>query len=79
MMADDLKTLYYRKSASPCKNCVDRVVGCHSTCELYSEWSKSETAKKDAILAVKQTEDMKNERRITASIKHKRMERCNGR
>lgn len=71
-MADDLKTLYYRKSDSPCYRCADRFVGCHSTCELYSEWSKAETAKKDEILKTKQTDNMKSEPQIKACIKRRK-------
>ena len=25
-------------TTSPCKNCKDRSVGCHSLCEKYTEW-----------------------------------------
>ena len=25
---------------SPCKDCKERQVGCHSTCEKYLEWNK---------------------------------------
>jgi len=24
---------------SPCTNCADKVIGCHSSCERYSEWA----------------------------------------
>lgn len=25
-------------ATSPCKNCEDRSVGCHGSCEKYAEW-----------------------------------------
>lgn len=28
------------KTESPCKDCVDRFVGCHSTCEMYIQFKK---------------------------------------
>ena len=27
--------------STPCKDCQDRVLGCHSTCEKYIEFSKN--------------------------------------
>lgn len=26
---------------NPCKDCKDRKVGCHSTCEKYNQWKSS--------------------------------------
>ncbi len=26
--------------STPCRNCTDRVVGCHSKCAKYAEWRK---------------------------------------
>lgn len=26
---------------NPCKDCADREVGCHSTCQSYKEWKES--------------------------------------
>ena len=35
---------------APCKNCPDRVVGCHSTCERYAEYAKErEEIRKNAL------------------------------
>lgn len=25
---------------TPCKNCTERKLGCHGTCESYTEWKK---------------------------------------
>lgn len=34
-----IKTSVIRKNPSPCdRNCVDRCVGCHSTCQKYIDW-----------------------------------------
>jgi hypothetical protein len=30
-----------RKHPSPCKNCTDREVGCHSKCERYAEYKRA--------------------------------------
>lgn len=38
---------------APCKDCPDRVVGCHSTCEKYIEFRKY----RDEYLAWKQKEN----------------------
>lgn len=31
---------------SPCKNCKERQVGCHSHCEKYKQWSKAHLEEK---------------------------------
>lgn len=41
-------------SNCPCKDCNDRVVGCHDRCESFCNWKKSETEKKDKIYESKQ-------------------------
>ena len=33
---------------APCKDCPDRVVGCHSTCERYKEWKAEKDQERDA-------------------------------
>jgi hypothetical protein len=30
-----------QKTAPPCKDCTERVLRCHSTCEKYKEWNKA--------------------------------------
>ena len=30
-----------RSSIAPCKDCVDRCSGCHSTCDKYKEWTRN--------------------------------------
>ena len=34
---------------SPCLNCKDRVVGCHSTCEKYKEFFELNEKRKDML------------------------------
>ena len=40
---------------TPCKNCADRVVGCHGLCKDYNEWAikhREEMAKERATMPV---------------------------
>jgi hypothetical protein len=30
----------------PCRDCYDRRIGCHSTCEKYIKWSEKKKAQK---------------------------------
>ena len=34
---------------APCKDCVKRFIGCHSTCEDYLEFSKQNEAEREKI------------------------------
>ena len=38
-------------SATPCKDCDKRYVGCHSTCEDYISFAKKKKKENDAIKA----------------------------
>jgi radical SAM superfamily enzyme len=33
-----LKNHIYKVNIAPCKDCPDRSVGCHSTCQGYNDW-----------------------------------------
>lgn len=33
----------------PCRNCKDRVLGCHSTCERYKEFAEINEQRKEEI------------------------------
>lgn len=35
-------------SKSPCKNCTERYVGCHSKCKLYTEYTQILVAYREA-------------------------------
>lgn len=37
------------KKDNPCRDCTERIVGCHSTCNRYSEWSAEHKRQKDEI------------------------------
>ena len=41
----------------PCKDCSDRVVGCHSTCEKYKAAKVDHKEKKEQIYQQKKIED----------------------
>lgn len=45
MMRDNIKT--------PCRDCKDRVVGCHSVCDRYMEWKKEVEAYNAKVYAEK--------------------------
>ena len=62
-------SFFYRKPCSPCKECADRLAGCHSTCGKYADWVEEEKAINDKILAAKATENLKAENEIKKSIK----------
>lgn len=42
-----------RDSVSPCKDCLDRYLGCHSDCEKYITWKDVHEKALDAIRADK--------------------------
>lgn len=33
---------------TPCKDCLNRRIGCHASCKMYLEWSKANRKHKDA-------------------------------
>ena len=37
----------------PCKDCPDRHIGCHSTCDRYAEFLRENKEQKDAIKAIR--------------------------
>lgn len=37
----------------PCKDCPDRHIGCHSTCDRYTEFCRENQEQKDAIRAIR--------------------------
>ena len=56
----------------PCRNCTDRVVGCHSTCKKYKDWKKEDQERKDIIYKNKNKEKFY---RSTATTKLHRKKR----
>lgn len=45
-----------RKNNCPCKDCKVREVGCHETCENYTEWKTEITAEHELIKKEKRKE-----------------------
>ncbi len=41
------------KPNAPCRNCTDRCLLCHSTCEKYNDYQKKNNAYKQYITQVK--------------------------
>lgn len=57
---------------APCKDCKDRVLGCHSTCQRYLEFRKEV----DRIHEIRNLEKLKNGFTIEAVIRNsKQMEK----
>ena len=37
----------------PCKDCLDRHIGCHAACDRYAEFCRENQEQKDAIRAIR--------------------------
>ena len=68
-------SLFTYKTVSPCKDCPDRYIGCHSTCEKYIEWRKNEKQYNDGIKFKQNIERIKEEHAIEYQYKRKRKRR----
>lgn len=44
---------------APCKDCPDRQVGCHSTCEKYITFAKEKRQQNETIKKAKHEENLK--------------------
>ena len=42
---------------SPCKDCIDRELGCHVVCEKYKKFRKEYEEEKEKILAIKRVQN----------------------
>lgn len=62
---------------SPCKDCKERQVGCHSTCEKYLVWNKAWVENKNEISKQRYLAKQINSHEIETTYKAKR--RRNGR
>lgn len=65
---------------SPCKNCEERVLGCHSVCEKYLKFKKDAQEEKEKIIASKIIEQQQiaylsyqSERRRRKSVKTRKV------
>lgn len=50
--------------AYPCKECTDRVVGCHGTCQKYKDAKAQHKTKFDRIKKAKREEDSVDDYKI---------------
>lgn len=48
---------------TPCKDCMERYIGCHSSCDRYIGWRKEFDEQKKEILKVRVAENAANARR----------------
>ena len=46
--------------SNPCYKCPDRVLGCHSTCEKYQQFSKDSAEQREKIRQSKQASSVLN-------------------
>ena len=54
---------------APCKNCADRFVGCHATCEKYKQYTIENERLKQEIFMVKSNINAMDELAIKRSRK----------
>ena len=54
---------------SPCKDCPDRKVGCHGSCEKYARAKAAYAEKAEEVFKVKRTYDDFDDYKIDAVIK----------
>lgn len=66
------KSYIYKKKIPPCKDCLDREIGCHAWCEKYREWSKNERIKHDEAINKQATERMVADYEVKEFMKRKR-------
>lgn len=62
----------YGHIKSPCKDCTDRVIGCHATCEKYIEVIREHEERKQAIAKSKEQDEICSGFRRTQLDKAKR-------
>lgn len=42
----------------PCKDCTDRVIGCHANCDSYKKWTEERNAHNKVIFDAKQKQQI---------------------
>lgn len=53
--------MFRYKEIAPCKDCNDRSVGCHSSCERYKKWAQDyDEQKKEYMDKLKKERDFQN-------------------
>lgn len=43
----------YEPFPCPCRKCNDRIMGCHSVCDKYKEWSDKMKVENERVRAIK--------------------------
>ena len=62
--------LIYRKPMGPCKDCPDRCVNCHASCQKYISWKKECDRIHKEVLSALQKERAVEERAIKGTKKY---------
>lgn len=66
---------FYKHTVAPCKDCAERAVGCHGTCEKYKDWKKNEGAEKAKMIKAYKTERALEDYQIKEKIKNQKRNR----
>jgi hypothetical protein len=66
-------------TVAPCKDCKDRVVGCHAVCDAYSEWARANRERHEEALKQFYIDKGLREYEIRVNEKCKRRWNTNGR
>ena len=64
-------TLFSKRVWAPCKDCPDRVIGCHSHCEKYAEYKRVNNEYNKSLREARLREDDYNGFRIGSLGKYK--------
>ena len=60
----EMRRLYSGSKKPPCKDCPDRHVACHSTCEKFKAWEEIHRAQKEKELLSKKKRWVETARKI---------------
>ena len=71
-MSDVKISTYCKPIIPPCKDCSERTVGCHCTCEKYITWSNDRKAESAAGIEKYSAEKMQIDYSVTTHLKRKR-------
>jgi len=69
-----IKNSVIRRNPSPCKDCAERHLRCHSECNLYSDWQKGINEKTSNIFknySIAHCSSKEDRRRHEASVAYK--------
>lgn len=57
---------------TPCKDCTDRYIGCHSECMRWHQWKTADTERKNLIDRAKKTDNDFRSARYAKSVRYQR-------